>query len=635
MDPVSDMYNPPVATNSGDSFEERALAEIKEYMNKCKDQRRNTLEKQWEQNYRQWKGLYDKRDMDKPEADREMVKSEIFIKETQEKVSTAHAALVQIIFPADDWFDVSVSLDEELNPNEDDELKVEYLKETLKNLYRLDNRKKKISKFIRNACIYGTAIAQVYPKPREITQFAQMPMTDQFGTPVMGMNQAPMMTKGISTRVVKRPSWENVDIRNFYVDIYADNLDQAKGLIKRAVVSKQYLLDQAKKGVYRNVADLQETTANADRDAYRERFTSLGISTPGEEGIELWEYWGTIGEDPQEWILTIAQENTLIRKEKNDLPGERKRPFLLGVYDEDSGIIYGVGIPEKIQGSQAAINAFWRAKVDNFAQLNNVETIVNVMKLFNLEEEDFKRYPGKIWLTKESGAIDWHRPTNISNDLNELGMLHTYGQKQSGVPDLLGGIPKRGEQTATEVSALEQNTSNVMADIAQNLEQDVIIPMVQLDYTELVLWMDDYEIVKIAGETGAQAVKRITIDDIYGNYDFKALGSSHLIARTIYNSYLLQFMQIAGPDPSINRPELYKRFLENLRIKGIDKIINDMTVAQVPLPLIMEFMQASGMDPRAFLAFVEQKKAEVEGQPGQVPAEKPNMNPPSQQGSPL
>ena len=612
IDPITETKERTYVRGEYSSFEEQALDEIKDYQTKCENQRRPYI-LQIESNYRQWRGIYDSRDKEDNEKDRTSIKSRIFIKMTQEIVATAHAAIMKTTWP-DEYFDVEPSLDEQLNPTVDEKTKALYLKETIRNLHRLDKRKKKVSQFVKAMCIHGTAIAKVYPKSITKSKFVL--------TPQIAFNEEnnpyPVQVPSTSSTTVTRPSFENIDIRNFYIDLYADDVQTAKGLIIRSVVSKQHLLEKQKEGVYKNIDDLEEKKTEGERDSKRERFQSLGFNVEGEEGVELWEYWGTIGDDTTEYLITVANGDTLIRNEKNQSIGQRKRPILIGSYDDDPGIIYGIGIPEKVAGSQAALNALWRAKIDNFAQANNVEAEVDVTKIYDLEKEDFKRYSGKTWLFRGPNGIKWHQPEMITNDSYEIQALERYIQEESGVPKLLGGqATKQERQSAFEIDTTMKNVSMIFENIQANIEQDVIIPMVELDYEQLIMYMNDEEIIRLAGANGSQIIKSVGLEDIFGNYAFKATGSSIAAAKNTLNQQLLQFMQVAQGarqlDPGINRQELYKRILENLGVKGIGTIIN--VQQQIPIDMVMAFLQQTNPQLMQMFQMYMQKLQQMQGQP--------------------
>jgi len=519
---------------------------LKSLFEKYKNMREEAgLDEKWKQNERQWLGRWDK-------DNRQSLRSKVFINLTKQAVDTAMSAISKTIFTGD-WFDVQPVLQAEgtLQQIDKDKLKqkAHAIKEAFSYIMHMDKTKKKIKKVIRSMCVYGTGILMVYP-------FVNIKKTlkvsnQEDGTHIL-INEEKMV----------RPKTEVVNIYDFYTDISNPDLQNNAGIFYTYQADIDDLLKLQDEGIYENVDSL----LTGDTLEVTEDINATGkeVHSSDEHRVTIWEFWGKVydekGRAVERKIVIAGYDDMEVVLQ--DIPNPfltKRRPFILVNYEDTMDNIYGIGIPDMVAGIQSAINGIIRARLDNLALVNNVMYAVDTSKLDDTME-DLTVYPGKIWLVHGNPreAITQMIGQLINTDFQDIAILERFMQEVSGIPKIYAGqLPPR-RQTATEASLQIQQASMVLNDVVENVEHDLLVPLLESFYEIMAQFPNEAEFVRVTGE-----LVKLTPDDVIGQYRFWVRGRDLAIQRETKLQSLIQFAQFAMNSPYIRQDVLIKKIYES------------------------------------------------------------------------
>jgi hypothetical protein len=180
-------------------------------------------------------------------------------------------------------------------------------------------------------------------------------------------------------------------------------------------------------------------------------------------------------------------------------PNPRKRhPYYITSFEKVPGTPLGNALPDILADIQDVCNATIRALVNNLSISSGPQVVIDESRLSPLENGD-EMYPWKRWRTKtdpfatNSGSIkpvDFFAPPSHSQEL--LG-VYTFFQ---GLADELSAIPRYmsgsnpgggAGRTASGLAMLMSNASKILQMVAQNIDHDVIQPLLEGLYDMIML----------------------------------------------------------------------------------------------------------------------------------------------------
>ena len=216
---------------------------------------------------------------------------------------------------------------------------------------------------------------------------------------------------------------------------------------------------------------------------------------------------------------------------------------------KDESSIFGYGMPAILRDLQSAFNAAWRGMMDN-AGISSGPQIVIDTSTIKPADGDMTIRPRKLWyatkgITKENPPF---QVFNIQNNQNELANIITLAARfiddVSMTPQMaqgdVGSMPK---DTPVGTTVLAMNAVNVIfRDGVKNFDDDVTVPDIRRQY-----------------DWNMQFGQR---EDIKGDYDVKATGSSVLLVREIQAQSLMAIALNFGGHP------IYGPMLKNYELLG-------------------------------------------------------------------
>lgn len=205
--------------------------------------------------------------------------------------------------------------------------------------------------------------------------------------------------------------------------------------------------------------------------------------------------------------------------------------------------------------------------------------------------------PGKVFYRRagaQQAVSPVQMPTLPSSAFNFQIELDKETQRSTFITETVQGLTDaKGETTATEINATQQQSSVLISDIGATLEDTLLGPLAELiwsrafqfiDSTSKPTWTELIGNVPVPGgqiPLGTildQMPRNMRIPIIQGRYNFTAHGLSRAIQRNQNRSNLLNFLQTAaqgGPTfiPLLNMPEFFMRIFETYHLPEPSKLI--------------------------------------------------------------
>lgn len=541
------------------------------------EQARSALEDKWDMYYRTWRCIEDSAD-----ATRKSEKSQLKIPATKEAINNAVDSIFQITFGADPFFklepvtpmnpQIPPQILQQMAKQKSDQMNL--VSNYLRWLMNKDGIENKIHEALTSMAIYGTTIGQIVAKPYSRITTQREPMTGQ-----------PIPTE----QTTVRPCLQSVPIQNFYIDPFAPSIAEAEGMFVKTFTKKHALAKLKKANVIQRIpVDL----GTAPNDEIREdRLQRLGImAKPGSDDVEILTYWGWLdkeqindlpeelnfavsplaeSEGGMEVVATIANRKHLLGLTPNPFYSQ-ERPFVKDCYEEVPGEFYGIGIVEIANGPQRALDATVRSRIDNKALSINQLFAINVDKF--LPGQNLSMYPGKVFLFRgnpSESLLPIVVPDVTSATYNDAAEYERYIQSAHGISRIVGGMPsKRGEQTATEISALMNQSNSRIKTLVASFENNFIEPMLRWYVRISFQFLNQPEVFRLFN---GQLVQ-LNREDITEDYDFIPLGSVALNNKQEFQKRMSILQASANPTDMqfVNRPYLWQKAYETLNLNDTD-----------------------------------------------------------------
>ena len=569
---------------------------------------RNLIEQGFLKNLRQFKGEYPQETLDNMHPNR----SKAFIRFTRTKVKTVTSRLVDFLFPAngDKNWGIQPTPIPETNPEVIKLMQLQYQEKTGEPisqedlLYQIrmfaektsENMSKEIEdqlcdlryrdilkNVIHSGCLYGTGILK---GPMVKIKSNKSYVQDANGEWITLNNQELV------------PFISNTSIWDFYPDLSAKTIDNARNIIERHHMDKSKLVRLANRGDFRRDAINQYLEFARDGDLIKKDFETE-LDTMGKvqdinafqsknKKFEVLEFWGYVDAYQLEELgVTIPdcmkgiQElkaniwvlgNRVIKATINPLDMEGW-PYFLFYYDKDETSIFGEGIASIMADIQELMNASFRAMLDNAAISAGPQIEVN-LDLLGPDEDPTDIYPFKTWLRTGTGieaqteAIRVHTLPSYTNEFIQMAnLIERYGDEVTTIPKFLHGGGTQGVggagRTMGGMSMMMGNANITIKDQVKNFDDGITKPFISALYDWNMQFNDKPE--------------------IKGDFDIMPKGTSSLVAKEVYMDSLIQFANItANPidQQYIKRKAMIEEIAKAMDIDVKTFLKSDQQIAQ-------------------------------------------------------
>jgi hypothetical protein len=301
----------------------------------------------------------------------------------------------------------------------------------------------------------------------------------------------------------------------------------------------------------------------------------------------LWEYWGDLIDPHTQAVvkanqrILIANRTTILKMEDNPY-WDNLPPYIIFSPLVVAGRFPGQGLLE--------MNMSIKDAIDRVAQMQEDHLKFSVVPMLEVEASALENPEGDMQTGVQPGKVFYKRagagaqavsgvqfPQLSNSSFNFQGSMEKEYQRGTFITDQAQGIlDVKGETTATEVQNTQLQSSLILADIAQNIEDGC------LGFVAEKIWQRAFQFIDstsnptwtelLGPQVGAfldqlPASRRLPL--ILGKYNFKAHGLSRSIERqqnlSKYKDLLMTFAQL-GPQAltqaGLQLPVLLKRIFD-------------------------------------------------------------------------
>jgi len=373
------------------------------------------------------------------------------------------------------------------------------------------------------------------------------------------------------------PKAQFVTIWNLFPDPEATSIDECEYLIERHLLGPSKVRELMKRPFFDKMA-LQRVLDTAPEQLTETWDYQLDDSNLSAKPMryELIEYWGTLDRETLEALqVNIPEEyrgadtvhvNVWVAKDEvlrvvvNPFTPSRI-PYQMFPYERHPAQIWGIGVPENMSDTQAAMNTHYRAALDN---LKFAGSCIFEVDETNLSPgQDMTVYPGKMFF-RQGGApgqsiysISFNNtaPAHIQmfdkarQLADESTGIYSYSHGATGVSGTT--------RTASGMSMLMGAAALNIKKVIRNIDQYLLEPLGSAYFHWNMQFSDDIEVV--------------------GDLKIIAKGTTALLQKEIKTQRLLSLVQVGANQimaPFINWPEIIKEIARSLDLDP-DKVIND------------------------------------------------------------
>ena len=239
----------------------------------------------------------------------------------------------------------------------------------------------------------------------------------------------------------------------------------------------------------------------------------------------------------------------------------------------ENSLIGSAGIPQMLQDPQSSLNAAWRIAMEA-AGLEGVPMYQIDKTRIEPENGVWEIAPRKIWLAKGGfGSVEGGPPiipTAINGTLEQILALAKESRRfmddEANLPLIAQGDQGSGARQTAHGMTLLANAVNVLfRDSARGFDSEVTIPCMKRLYEWNMLLAND--------------------DDVKGDMEIKALGSSVLLVNEIVSQNLLMVLNLSASNPeafeALRGRDLLKLLFRTMRLDRYNLIMTDEEWSQL------------------------------------------------------
>lgn len=518
--------------------------------------------------YKQFRGIHDEKAV--------ATKSHLFINRTKVACYAGAANVLDVLIPAEDFFEVVG------RNTEPDRVGAELTKQVTSWSLRVGDFFNEVIRYVLQAAIMGTTFGKIVP--REVTERVLVKEEETVGE---GIEVPSGVKTSEKTETVQYAQLETVDIFDIRVDPLGLDVDRDKssGLFHLFTRRLSYLRSQEKNGVYKNIAEVaklvERVKTQKDQSTSDKRRKDVGLPEVELHGetVHLKEYWGVVPADiaKQEGIEVLENEHeveclitivgtdrdklgdVIIRKERNRWPNQM-RLFVRDVWEfAGERSMYGRGIPENVRGSQQALNVTVNLRLDNQAWAIAAPLVVNMDKLENKDD-----LVARVnWVIRGRGAspseiAQFVQVPNISGSaIAEANEFERHINDESSMNKQVQATESFGSnRTYGGISLAYSAAARPIRLIARGFETNLIAKGVKKLFTSLAVRLSDEMKIRITDDPSAPKYLEVDPLKLALDVDFLASGSFALLQREQLTQNIAGFLDFLSKVPTLaERPE--------------------------------------------------------------------------------
>lgn len=537
------------------------------------------LEKRWVDDLRHYNNKYD-RDTEAKLAAKDIKTSSIFVGITRSRTNLAEAKLSDLILPTDDR-------NYSIGPTPVPELSQPGLEDSPVTL--MDGRTA-MNPETNKPYTYADLLKQTRDEAKKCADAMQSEIDDQLtegmyntvcrsvihdatviGT---GILKGPMVTRRerrswtqlpgsnayqMVFTAEHRPLFGRVDPWNFFPDMSATCWDDVEFVFERHLLTKKKVRELMKRPGFSKI-EIQNLLREDPR-SHRGNLTYLnelreinGINNIREDTrYEIWEYHGPVKkehlmacgcnsidpDDPLEEFEGVVwfSHGRVLKVALNHMDDD-SLPYSVFCWEHDETSVFGFGVPYRMRASQKVMNGSWRMLLDNAGLSTGPQIIVN-RKIVEPANGKWGIEPRKLWyLTDPKGEAEKAMATfNIDSHQTELAAIF---EMALALADQETNVPQLGNQMSQENQPAVMKTlgGTALWMASQNIQMRRAVKS----------WDDNITMTFIPRMYNWN-MQFSPKDEIKGDYEVDARGSSVLLVREMQARNMMDFLTIAKSDP--------------------------------------------------------------------------------------
>lgn len=414
----------------------------------------------------------------------------------------------------------------------------------------------------------------------------------------------------------KVPKIEYVSLWDMFIDPDATRMEDVSWVIQRHKMSKEQLRSLAKQPFFNQEAikEVLRSSPNYVSQDYELEINSenSGINSNSSSRYEVLEYWGSVDTELLEELgIEIEDDDELLDEAPVNIwvcdgkvlrvilnPFTPSRiPYQIFSYEKNPYSIYGVGVAENMDDSQAIMNGHARMAIDNLAMAGSL--VFDVDEAALSPGQQFEVYPGKVF-RRQSGnpgqaVYGIKFPNTATENLQMFDKFRQLADESTGIPSYSHGQTgiNSTTRTASGMSMLMGAASLNIKTVIKGIDEDLLKPLGEAFYN----W--NYSFYE--GEL-----------PVRGDLEVKATGTMALMQKEVKSQRLGQLLQTVG----------------NPVLAPFAKIEN----------IIKELAKTLDLDPEEFINSPDEAKLYMMMQNGgrtpAAPQQMPSIGMPAQPGDP-
>lgn len=381
----------------------------------------------------------------------------------------------------------------------------------------------------------------------------------------------------------KVPAMGWTSVWNFYPDPDARIMKEAEFVIERHRLSRSDIRALANRPLFRKdaIGRVLQTTPNYVEEWFEPTLRDSPVNL-AHMRYEVLEYWGIVdkqliedtGVDLGETFdsLDEVQVNVwlcnreIIRLVLNPFT-PATIPYHFSPYEEHEYQMWGIGVAENMEDSQEIMNAFARMAIDNAVLAGSLVFDIDEQSL--VPGQDMKIYPGKIF-RRQAGqpgqsVFGLKFPNTANDNMQIFDRFRQLADESTGIPSY-----SHGQTGVTSTTRTSSGLSMLMGAAALNIKG-------------VIKNIDDFMLQPLGESFFHWNMQFNEDEDIKGDLNIKARGTSGLMAKEVKSQRLMQLLQICSNPalaPFAKFEHILKEIAESL---GLDpqEVINDPTEAAI------------------------------------------------------
>lgn len=272
----------------------------------------------------------------------------------------------------------------------------------------------------------------------------------------------------------------------------------------------------------------------------------------------------------------------------------QRPPYVCARSNIMPGVFYGYGSGKTVEPFQLLANDFANQTNDVGQYGLNPVTVINPALMMGKPPP---LAPGATFYANDvQAALNFQRPDveQLQYGFQFLQMYTSMGSEYGGAPPVMQG--QRGAKTATSTQILQKNAQNPIQDLVEDIENDVMTPMLQMAFKNAQQFRDKTVMAAVAGKSIEVTKAQLAIDaelrwmasSQAANNQLRAQQASQFIPM-VANLYQLLTMQ----GHQVNFVPLLRHvYIDGLGFRDFNQFIP--TADQPPVPPMMQAQMAQG-----------------------------------------